>query len=51
MADVAFGGFDEVEEADANADLLDHFVRILGVDAVFDGLGTGFAKFFGLDLY
>jgi len=50
VADQAFGGGQQVEEADAQADFLDHLVGVFFVDVVFEGGGAAFDEIGGLDL-
>jgi hypothetical protein len=44
VADEAFGAGDERVEADAEADFVQDFVGVFGVDPVFDGAGAGEAE-------
>lgn len=37
-------------ETDAEADFVDYFVGVFGVDEVFDGAVAGFSEVFGRDL-
>ena len=46
MTDQSFRCREEIVEADAKTDLLDHFVGVLGVDVVLDSLSSIFAKVF-----
>jgi hypothetical protein len=50
MSDESFGSREQVVEADAEADLLDHFVGILGVNVVFYCLACFFVEVFWMDL-
>lgn len=50
MTDQSFGRGQEIVEADAETNLLDHLVRIFCVDVVFYCLSRVFAKVFWYDL-
>lgn len=50
VADEAFGCGQEIVHANAEADLLDHLVGVLGVDVVLDGFGAGLGEVLGRDL-
>lgn len=50
MANETIRGFQNIIDADAKADLLNHFVGIFCVDIVYYTLRTGFLKIFGRDL-
>lgn len=50
MADEALRGPGEIVEADAEADFLDDFVGVLGVDVVLDGLHALLVEVLGGDL-
>lgn len=49
MTDEAFGGAEEVVEADAQADFLNHFVGVFFVDVVFESCGAAFDEVGRLD--
>lgn len=46
----SFRGGNEGVEADAEADFVDYFVGVFGVDEVFDCADAGFCEVFGRDL-
>lgn len=51
MADEAFGGPQQIIEADAEANLLNDLIRVLCVDIIFDGGDTLLAEVLWRDLY
>jgi hypothetical protein len=44
LTDQTLGGFEQIPEADAQADLLEHLVGVFLVDIIFNGLRTRFYK-------